>query len=181
MLGLNPWSAFALALVAMTGSFAVAQGTDADKAGKADVAPVPEQLKAAKKIFIGNAGADGMSSAAFARAGDVNQAYDVFYAAMKEWGRYKLVGSPADADLVMEVRFETPMTDCGNASSYTPTMELKVLDGKTHFQLWTVTAPVQPAFRKETWNKNVEKGAAMLVDGLKKVSGEAGTSGSAGK
>jgi hypothetical protein len=48
-------------------------------------------------------------------------------------------------------------------------MELAILDGKTHFQVWTISAPVEGAFRKNTWIKNVEKGAATLVAGLKTV------------
>ena len=31
--------------------------------------------------------------------------YNEFYAAMKSWGRYELVSSPADADMVFEIRF----------------------------------------------------------------------------
>lgn len=158
-----------------------AQDANSSKDAASISAPVPESLASAKRVFIGNAGVDGTSFEAFAKAGDASEPYDVFYAAMKKWGRYELVGSPADADLVMEIRFAAPMTDCGKLTSYKPAMELAVLDGKTHFQVWAITAPVEGAFRKSTWNRNIQTGAAMLVDGLKKISADAGTTRGAGK
>jgi hypothetical protein len=65
------------------------------------------------------------------------------------------------------------MTDCGKVATYNPYMELAVLDAKTHFRLWTIGAPVDGAWRKSTWNRNVGKGAGELVENLKKLSGDA--------
>ena len=45
----------------------------------------------------------------FRKLDDVNQPYNAFYAAMKEWGKYTLVVSPAEADLVFEIRFNAPL------------------------------------------------------------------------
>ena len=183
----NHWEKpFAMGLVlAFAGAVAAvrlvaAQDANSRKDAASISAPVPENLKSAKRVFIGNAGVDGTSFETFAKAGDASQPYGVFYAAMKKWGHYELVGSPADADLVMEIRFAAPMTDCGKLTSYKPAMELAVLDAKTHFQVWAITAPVKGAFRKSAWNKNIQTGAAVLVDGLKKISGDAGATRGAG-
>lgn len=63
-------------------------------------APTPVAIQTAKRVFLGNAGVDSSSYPAFQRSGDINQPYNWFYAAMKNWGRYQLVGTPAEADLV---------------------------------------------------------------------------------
>jgi hypothetical protein len=35
----------------------------------------------------------------------LTQTYNEFYAAMKDWGRYELAATPAEADLIYEVAF----------------------------------------------------------------------------
>ena len=48
--------------------------------------------------------------------GGSNEPYNRFYAAMKSWGRYELVASPADADWVFEIRFTAPLVDSGTTA-----------------------------------------------------------------
>jgi hypothetical protein len=121
-----------------------------------------------RKVFISNAGADIVSQAAFKRAGEPDQAYTHFYSATQSWGRYEIVSAPADADLVFEIRFTAPISGC--ETCYQPQMGLTILDTKTHFILWTLTAPVQGAFRKATGLKNFDQGLNALMDDLKKLS-----------
>src|ERR1035441_8663261 len=67
---------------------------------QAPAAPIPSQILTAKKVFISNAGGEydaGIWS------GGRERSYNEFYAAMKSWGRYELVSSPGDADLVFQV------------------------------------------------------------------------------
>ena len=52
-----------------------------------EAAPVPAQVITAKKVFVSNGGVDRQALAAFKRAGDTNEPYNRFYAAMKSWGR----------------------------------------------------------------------------------------------
>src|SRR5712691_9720853 len=52
------------------------------------VAPLPAVVVNAKKIFLSNGGGS-------------NLAYDAFYSKMKEWGKYEIVGSPDEADLIV--------------------------------------------------------------------------------
>jgi hypothetical protein len=137
-------------------------------------APVPAQIGAARRVFIANNGEDLAAQAAFKRAGEPEQAYNHFYAAMQSWRRYELVSTPADADLVFEIRFSAPMYYDGNLATFEPQFGLKILDTKTHFLLWSLTAPVEGAFRKATWDKNFDHGLDVLMDDLKKLSPPAG-------
>lgn len=64
-------------------------------------APFPAQITSGKKAFVSNAGGD--TNRLF--SGEPRRLYDQFHAALKSWGRYELVGSPAEADLVLEIGF----------------------------------------------------------------------------
>jgi hypothetical protein len=132
-------------------------------------APVPPQIAAGKKVFISNAGLDNTSLSAFKRAGEPDGPYNRFYAAMKTWGHYELVAGPADADLVFEIGFTSQLSGGGDRSPLEAQFQLSILDSKTHFVLWTLAAPVQGAFRKGTFEKNVADGMTNLMDDLKRI------------
>ena len=66
----------------------------------ASAAPVTSTILTAKKVFISNTTGEMVLP-----PGDPDMTYNEFYAAMKSWGRYELVTSPADADMVLEIRF----------------------------------------------------------------------------
>jgi hypothetical protein len=138
-------------------------------------APVPAQILTAKKVFISNAGVDGASLAVFMRGGDVNEPYNRFYAAMKSWGRFDIVGAPSDAELVLEIRFTAQLANCG--SGYPPTrepqFELTILDARSHFPLWVLAEPVGSAVLKANWEKNFDQGLTNLVDRVKSLAGAA--------
>jgi hypothetical protein len=51
-------------------------------------------------------------------------------------------------------------------------MNLIIYDAKTRFVLWTILAPVNGAFRKTTFVKNVNQGIAALMTDLKSLHGE---------
>jgi hypothetical protein len=70
-------------------------------------APVPPTLLSAKRVFISNAGADsGLFPHPF--SGDPDRAYNEFYADVESWGRYQIVASPAQADLIFELQLTAP-------------------------------------------------------------------------
>ncbi|MDR3677504.1 MAG: hypothetical protein P4N24_18610 [Acidobacteriota bacterium] len=138
---------------------------------------MPAGITAGKRVFISNAGVDGTSLAAFKKAGGANQPYNEFYAAMKDWGRYELVGAPADADLVFEIRFAAPLVMVGNVNTYGPELELAILDSKTHFRLWTFTEPVEGAVLKATWDKNFSRGMGSLMANMKNLVAGPGSGG----
>lgn len=134
-------------------------------------APVPAAIVDSKKAFISNAGVDSTSLAIFKSDGGPDEPYNKFYAAMKSWGRYELVTAPADADLVFEIRFTAPLTDCGKAAIYDPQFNLAIVDAKTHFRLWTITEPLQGGLRsrKATWDKNFGQGVTNLINDMKRL------------
>jgi hypothetical protein len=162
-----------VAVMSGTSVNAATQGTG--KSAVVAAAPVPTAIQTAKRVFVGYAGVDGKSLPAFRAAGDVNQPYNWFYTAMKSWGRYELVGSPSDADLVFEISFAAPLIDADKMPTYGPYLRLEILDAKTHFVLWTIVEPVDGAYRKATWDKNFTAGMTNLVSDLKNISGETQT------
>jgi hypothetical protein len=123
-------------------------------------APIPPQIVASKKVFISNLGTDGGPGALFVKVKQpITQPYNLFYAAMKTWGRYELVAGPGDADLVFELHF----TGC---------FELTIVDAKTHFTLWPVSECVEPAIRGNTWLKNVDQALGNLMDDIRGLVGQ---------
>ena len=149
------------------GSVACAQQTPT-----APVAPIPAQIITARKVFIANGGVDATSLTAFRRAKEPREPYNQFYIAMKRWGRYEVVGAPGEADLVLQLSFSAPISDCVKSTSYQPQLTLLIFDTQTHFRLWTFTEPVQGAFLKSTWDKNVEKGIGSLIEDLMQLVAE---------
>jgi len=151
----------------------VVPGISGQQAKDAPAAPVPAEIAAARKVFIANAGADIASQTIFKRAGQPDQAYNHFYSAMQSWGRYELDSTPAEADLVLEIRFTAPMYYDGNTGTYEPQFGLNIFDAKTHFLLWSLSEPVGGAWREATWLKNFDQGLNLLMGDLKKVSAPA--------
>jgi hypothetical protein len=166
---------FALPLAA----FAILPSLDAQVA--APPAPIPAPIQAAQTIFIANGGMDAFSLQAFEELGlSGTDPYNSLYAAVKSWGRYELVSSPGNADLVVEIRFTAPITNVGNHATWgfehilanttwQFQSELTLFDAKTRFPLWTVTEPVRPANLKGTWRKNIADANAALAGDLKSL------------
>jgi|SRR5579863_2826568 len=152
-----------LAIVFLTTSALNAQSSK-------DAAPIPAQITSARKVFISNAGQDGLGGF----SGDPDRAYNQFYAAVKSWGQYDLVSAPADADLVFEIGFDVPAVGANVVKGdsigpgYAPQFKLRILDPKTHITLWAFTQHVQWALLAGNRDKNFDQGMASLVTDLKK-------------
>ena len=67
-------------------------------------APLPKQIFSARKVFVSNAGADTRGE----YGGGPERAYNQLYAGLKGLGRYELVATPADAELIFEISFTIP-------------------------------------------------------------------------
>ncbi len=103
--------------------------------------PPPSQIASARNIFLSSAGADTNFPIDSARA------YNDIYAQLRAWGRYQLVTSAADADLVLELHGVSPITgvygDGTTSQSYTsPAFQLNIVDPKADRAIWTITSPV---------------------------------------
>lgn len=130
-------------------------------------APVPQQIQSAKKVFISNAGGELEDwYARFLFSGGPNRFYDEFYADMKDWGRYELVGAPADADLIFEIHAGDIYL--GDREGV-PRFELTIYDPKTRVVLWALAEHLDSALLKGNRNKNFDKGINKLMDQVKQL------------
>jgi hypothetical protein len=155
----------------------------AAQAKPAPQAPVPAQILTAKKVFIANAGLDEPLFDSPLFAGGPSRAYDQFYADLKASGRYELVGAPADADLLLEIRFTVPAVPEAEqkdylgkyslASPYDPQFRLKIRDPKTNALLWTVIEHAQWAMTQGNREKNFDQALTKLVGDWQVVSTQA--------
>jgi hypothetical protein len=139
----------------------------AQQAAPLAVAPVPSQLLNAKTVFISNAGADsGLFPHPF--TGDPDRAYNEFYAGVESWGRYQLVASPDQADLVFELQLTAPNGPSNadkskGASDPLPMLRLVIYDRPTHYVLWALTESIASATLQKTHDHNFDEAVANLV------------------
>jgi len=153
----------------------------AEQTKQAPPAPIPAQILAAKKVFVANAGGDEpwMDDGQF--SGGSDRTYNQFYAAMKTWGRYELVGAPADADLLFEIEFTVPSI-AGAASRgdtlftsrpYDPQFRLVIRDPKTNALLWAFTEHAAWALLQGNRDKNFDQALARIVSDVQGLSASA--------
>src|SRR5208282_718699 len=139
------------------------------------LAPVPPALLNAKTVFISNAGADsGLFPHPF--SGDPDRPYNEFYAAVREWGHYQVVGDPSEADIVFELHLIAPNgpsnpSKQNGASDPLPMFRLVVFDRKTHYVLWTLTESIGLAILQKTHDGNFDMALTALTMDLKRVTG----------
>lgn len=154
-------------LIVMVLSFL--SGIVAAQGKQAEAAPIPTQIAAAKRVFIANGGGDEPSFQDPFFEGGVDRAYNKFYAAMKSTGRHELVGSPAEADLLFNIRFVVPPAPVdvthGNSLTpvYDPQFHLEIRDPKSNALLWAFTEHMQWAILQGNRNKNFDQAIARIV------------------
>lgn len=138
-------------------------------------APIPPLILTAKKVFVANGGGDESSFASY--SGGPDRLYNEFYAAMKSWGRYELVDSPGDADLVFEIRLTTfqPLRSepFENNPEFDTQVHLAIRDVKTHETLWGLTEHAETAILQGNRDKNFEQALAGIVSELQRIAGPA--------
>jgi hypothetical protein len=133
-------------------------------------APIPSQILTAKKVFISNAGGD---FGHWNWSGGQARTYDEFYAAIKSWGRYELVSTPCDADLVLAIIGHHPVDTGGNDLSTVPQFGLVLIDPKTHIALWTLDENVpQGMGTQKSRDKGFEGAMNKLVADLKALTAQ---------
>lgn len=166
-----------LAFVSMTITLMLTSGLVlvAQETKSTPPAPVPLQVSTAKKVFIANAPGDVIAP----EMGGNNLAYDQFYVAVKSWGQYELVSSPAEADLVFEISFSNSLggvggtSSTGCSSSWNSLLRLVILDPRTHIPLWWFSEQIvqkRMMFHAEKETNAFEETIPKLVADLKKVS-----------
>ena len=139
------------------------------------LAPLPSQIATAKKVFVSNAGGD--SKDLF--SGGPNRLYNQFYAELKRWGRYQLVGQPGDADLVFEISFMNPLigaevsggggggTPVSGHAVTDPQFRVAVIDPGTRIVLWTFTRHIEQALLQGNRDKNFDRTLTALLEDVR--------------
>ena len=149
-------------------------GLAADQSKQAPAAPVSPQVLAAKKVFIANAGGDDRWYENPVFDGGPPRAYNEFYAAVKTAGRYEIVGSPADAELILEIGLTvTEVSGAGGGKGaywYDPQLRLAIRDPKTNVLLWAFTEHVPWALLRENRQKNFDQTMAKIISDLQGLS-----------
>jgi hypothetical protein len=133
--------------------------------------PIPSQIATAHTIFLSNLGADTNFPI------DPNQAYTAIYDGLQNWGRYQLVSTPQQADLIFQLHeLSTYTTYVGNhGSTYTinnPSFVLTIVDANSNVTLWTISSPVYLAGSKSTLARWESIAETNLVSRIKVVAGQ---------
>ena len=168
------WGIPCLASVIVFGSTASAQQTAH--------APVPQQVLAARTVFIANGGGESYGADTYFHLtkfdGGPNRAYDSFYAAVKDWGHYDVVTSMDAADLALVVRFTNPAVDRTNPNSnadvphdwiYDPQLNVSMNDPRTGITLWTITEHIEPSNDRAVANQHFDDAVTRLVADLQRL------------
>jgi hypothetical protein len=124
--------------------------------------------------------------------GGPNRLYNQFYAAIESWGRYGLVATAGEADLILEVSFSNVFVgehDSGGTGHqqvltkelFDPQFRLVVRDLATRVILWVFVAHVEPARLQGNRDKNFDQALAGLVSALRNVAGQSPTATSTNK
>jgi hypothetical protein len=154
---------------------AFATGASAQQAKGAAPAPVPPQIAAAETVFIANAGGASLDTVIDQTVfdGGPDRPYNDFYAAMKSWGHYQLVSSPASADMVFEISWV--LSDTGLKLPVLGQLRLLIIDPKTHVTLWNITEYVRGALLLGNRDKNFVSAMNTVVSRMKLLSSPTST------
>ena len=147
----------------------LAQPTRAQQAHEVLPAPLPAQIVAGRKVFISNGGgdSDGLYS------GEPRRLYDQFYAAIKSWGRYQIVSSPAEADLAFEISSSNPLiVEQIHGRPVLGRLRLAIIDPATRITLWVFIEHVEVAALQGNRDKNFDEAFNHLVNDLRNLAGQ---------
>jgi hypothetical protein len=131
-------------------------------------APLPGVISQAKRVFLTNGGGSQL-------------AFDEFYSQMKQWGRFQIVGSPAEADIVIELRYAvadkgpryftstntyTNQTQLHSVDVVDPQLFLAIYDASSRALLWSDSDHRRLARLERNREKETIKSADRLVEQL---------------
>jgi hypothetical protein len=174
----------AMILMSLAISLTYAGVSGAQKSNPEPAAPVPRQILSAKKVFIANGGGDESRFESPQYSGGPDRLYNEFYAAMKSWGRYELVSTPAEADLVFEISLTLIQVTRAealkeNETAYDSQFRLSIRDMQTHTTLWGLTEHAQAAVLQGNRDKNFEQALFGIMFELRKITEPARAAGNA--
>jgi hypothetical protein len=123
-------------------------------------APLPGGLSTAKTVFISDETGESLDAKEYSE-----RPYNTFYAALKNWGHFQIVSSPAEADLILQFRITNYHVGYGLSAT--------VLDTKNHVAIWALSVPLKVAARKGARAKNFDQAVSSLTNDLKEIVEEA--------
>jgi len=137
-------------------------------------APLPEVIVNAHRVFLSNGGGSDLG-------------YDAFYSEMKKWGKYQIVGSPEEADLIIELSYQVEnlgthvwsstntynnnTTQVHSRQIIDPKLILSVYDAKSKNPLWSTIDHRRLARLEKNREKEMINSAERLVEELRSRSG----------
>ena len=151
-----------------------------NKLSRKDVpqAPLPAAIVHARKMFLLNGQTTGQD---LTKNGNI-LAFDTLYADVKSWGKYELVDSPKDADIVIELQYRPYSEGSRSFGVYNPSSNtvqtrsvtvagadfaLVIYQATSKEQLWSVSDACGFARLVKNQQKEVIKSIGRLVEGLK--------------
>jgi len=126
-------------------------------------APVPSPIVSAKRVFVANLTGNVVSNL----SGGPDRNYNQFYATLTTWGRFKLTSTPADADLVLEIRQVILRRIPADRPQDIAGLRITIVDPKTNIPLWQLDQPIEPALWEKNQEKNYNLAMTVLVNRLK--------------
>ena len=121
----------------------------AQESKPANIAPIPSAVAAARKVFISNGGEDNVGSDLY--SGSQDRCYNDFYRQVQVLGRFTLVSSPSDADIVLEISMTSSAISADvmkgstvPGAGYESIFRLRLLDPNSQVVLWTFYERVAP-------------------------------------
>jgi len=125
------------------------------------------RILAAKNIYIADDGADEYFP------GSSDEATHAFAASLRAWGRYNIVSSAAQADVVLQIRggvhtsYVAASDDSNGSYVYRPFFRLTIAEPDTLDPLWVITVPVLTGHRKGDKADLLNVSAGTLTSQLK--------------
>ena len=132
-------------------------------------APVPPQILSARAVFVSNGGGSNYFEMF---TGGPDRAYNTLYALLQQSNRYQLVSTPAQADLIFEIRAIAPSVSTGDLVGYNPQLILSILDPKTSTALWTTSDNVRALGTQKRRDQGFDQSVAVLLDKFGQVTGQ---------
>lgn len=111
-----------------------------------------------------------------------DDAYNLVLTNLQNWGRFQIVDSISQADLVLQLRDAVKTSvvddpnDAGSTVYYLASFQLTLADPSTLSPIWTVNSGIPTPIKRKTQGQLVAASAQNLVSQLKLLSGDTLTS-----
>ena len=135
---------------------------------KGSDAPIPTQIATAKTAFLSNACELDYNSC--------RKAYNDIYEGLQKWGKYKLVGTTEDADLILELHYAP-----AEPSSTQIPFRIVILDAHNQFKLWTINEPIDYSFTAANSASTLGDAVQRILADFKVIAAPGATAGPAQK